>query len=531
MNIWTQHGRARTDEYLHQTNLADVATQMGAVHKLDLTADVTHLVVGCITTPKYQYVAKDRPDIKVLDQAWVEAVRDAWMEGGDVDVAALEEKHKLPTFFGSQICVTGFDDMEQRGYISQTVEQEGATYHGDLTKQITHLIAAVPQGPKYTHAKQWGLKIVSLKWFRDSLARGMALDENLYDPIMPLEEQGHGAFRTLPKSRPSLGKRVRDSNVGAGEQAGKKKLRRTASTRLESQSQDMWSQLSAREGGHTPSETDRWQDDSGSDLTLRHPASETAFTKPDRTKARPINQANQGLFSGCYVLIIGFDDKRTQLLRRVLSSNGATLLQSVEEFDGDSLQSPLKANYLVIPHADCNTAPPDVPPGTSLVTEWWVERCIHTKQLLDPTFDVLSRSLSHVHISGFSQLTITTTGFQGVDLRQIAEAIKMIGANYQEGIDTRTSVIIAGSTTIKKEKAFYAKKHGIAVVTADWLWTCINTSELAPFKDFVLEQTVLSVADFGGDAAAPSPTTSETSKSASGNGRKGYCANPLPRET
>lgn len=90
--------------------MAAIAQQMGATHKLDLTSDVTHLIVGNVDTPKYKYVAKDRQDMKVLCPEWIEAVRESWMEGGETDVAALEEQYKLPTFAGLQICVTGFDD-------------------------------------------------------------------------------------------------------------------------------------------------------------------------------------------------------------------------------------------------------------------------------------------------------------------------------------------------------------------------------------------------------------------------------------
>jgi len=83
---------------------------MGAKHKLDLTSDVTHLIVGDIDTPKYRYVAKLRVDVKCLLPKWVEAVRDLWLQGGETDVIALEAEHKLPTFIGLRICVTGFED-------------------------------------------------------------------------------------------------------------------------------------------------------------------------------------------------------------------------------------------------------------------------------------------------------------------------------------------------------------------------------------------------------------------------------------
>lgn len=497
---------------------------MGAVHKLDLTADVTHLVVGSVNTPKYQYVAKDRPDIKVLDPSWVEAVRDAWMQGGDVDVAELEERHRLPVFAGLQICVTGFDDMEQRGYISQTVEEKGATYHGDLTKQITHLIAAAPQGAKYLHAKQWGLRVVSLKWFVDSLSRGMALDESLYDPTMPPEEQGKGAFRTMPRSRTSLGKRIRDSNVGAAvaEGPGKKKLRRTASTRLESQSQDMWSQLSAREGGQVPAEADRWHDET-SEVTDKDATADTEAARPARPKTSAQDaEVPQGLFCGCHILIHGFEDKRTHLLHRFLTPNGAKIVHSPEELENASTDPFFKGRYIIVPHVGADVDQPAGPPGTSIVTEWWVERCIHTRRLLDPGVDVLSRSLSHLRIPDFCELVVTTTGFDGVDLRQVAQAVKLIGATYQEVIERSTSVIISATSIVKKEKAFYAKKHSIPVVSADWLWSCIDTASLVPFDRFRLEHSTHNTSDLRGDASALSPASSEASGRPSSGAARGY---------
>ena len=85
---------------------------MGASHRLDLTADVTHLLIGEIKTPKYKYVARERPDVTVLYPEWVEEVRKLWMQGGDTDIRALEEQWRLPTFTGLSICATGFEDGE-----------------------------------------------------------------------------------------------------------------------------------------------------------------------------------------------------------------------------------------------------------------------------------------------------------------------------------------------------------------------------------------------------------------------------------
>lgn len=98
---------------------------MGAQHKLDLTTDVTHLLVGEIDTPKYKYVAKERLDIKVLRPAWVQAVQEEWLQGGDTDVERLEEAYRLPIFFNLKICVTGFDDREYRTLLNLLTRGSG----------------------------------------------------------------------------------------------------------------------------------------------------------------------------------------------------------------------------------------------------------------------------------------------------------------------------------------------------------------------------------------------------------------------
>lgn len=84
---------------------------MGATIKLDLTSDVTHLIVGNVDSAKYRYVAEKREDVKVLAPTWLEVMREIWLEGhDDLNVAALEAEHRVPTFWGLKICLTGFDN-------------------------------------------------------------------------------------------------------------------------------------------------------------------------------------------------------------------------------------------------------------------------------------------------------------------------------------------------------------------------------------------------------------------------------------
>lgn len=224
--------------------MASVAQEMGASHKLDLTSDVTHLIVGSIDTPKYKYVAKERGDIKVLKVSWLDAVRDSWLQGEDTDIEALEEEHRLPTFYDLQICVTGFDDADIRQGLVDAVHNNGGFYHGDLTKKVTHLVAAAGIGKKYDYAGQWGIKRVAYEWVRDSLERKMALDEACYSLDRALEDRGKGAITYSPAAYKDQGKRLH--NEDPSEQLiddGRRKLRRTASMKLGSQSGNLWADM------------------------------------------------------------------------------------------------------------------------------------------------------------------------------------------------------------------------------------------------------------------------------------------------
>ena len=85
---------------------------MGAIHRYDLTLDVTHLIVGSYDTPKYTYVAKERPDVRPMTIDWIDAVRELWINDQEVDFAVLEREHALPVFQSLKFSMTGCDDRK-----------------------------------------------------------------------------------------------------------------------------------------------------------------------------------------------------------------------------------------------------------------------------------------------------------------------------------------------------------------------------------------------------------------------------------
>ena len=316
---------------IFKSEFSAMISEMGGVNKLDLTSDVTHLIVGGYDTPKYKYVAKERTDVKCLLPEWLEALRESWIEGGETDVERLEQQYRLPTFHDLRVCVTGFQDCTEtmrsisknswetdytqvamRKQLEQTVNNNGGQYRGDLTKEVTHLIAHVASGAKYLHAKQWGIHVITIEWLQQSLERGMILDEALYDPVMKEEDRGKGAWIRRSISTTSLKKRAReDINIAS------RKLRRTASARFGGQSDALWGDIVG--GGFAPKETKKneWDDveEQNAFTTSPYERNDTP-TLPDipRPQSSSVKKpvAKKGLFQGKRFYLHGFDSKKVR---------------------------------------------------------------------------------------------------------------------------------------------------------------------------------------------------------------------------
>lgn len=131
-----------------------------------------------------------------------------------------------------------------------------------------------------------------------------------------------------------------------------------------------------------------------------------------------------------------------------LENNGARFAQPIDlnKFQLDDLRH----GFLVVPF-DCGidlTSLPDRAGAMNLVTNLWVERCLHGKRLIDPADDILCKPFGHLSISGklfsgivyasvvltypgFSELTINSTGFVGIELLHVTKIVKLMGMHTQ----------------------------------------------------------------------------------------------------
>lgn len=167
-------------------------------------------------------------------------------------------------------------EVAYRKELEDLISDNGGQYRGNLTKEVTHLIAKLPSGPKYTYAGEWGIKIVSVEWLQQSIERGMILEENLFHLLLPASERGRNAWIRKTGSISPLGKRVRDD---AGPLQSRK-LRRTASAKLNSQTNGLWIDIVAAGTESQGKKSNEWDDEQ------RPNESHADFLKPT-TKQSP----------------------------------------------------------------------------------------------------------------------------------------------------------------------------------------------------------------------------------------------------
>ncbi|EXJ55681.1 hypothetical protein A1O7_08610 [Cladophialophora yegresii CBS 114405] len=470
-----------------RTRYADIAIKMGAEHKLDLTSDTSHLIVGSTDTLKYQYVAREREDIKVLLPEWIEAVREQWINDLPSDLDALAVKYRVPTLAGLKICITGFEDLVFRAQLQKNVKENGGEYTGDLTKDVTHLIAAKPEGKKYEYGMQWQKKVVSLKWYKDSLERGMQLDETLYHPTLPVTEQGVGAWNRKQRPSPQLGKRAREETIGA---EPSRKLRRTASVRLGSQNQGMWSDIVGGAGFEATTDGRPRLKPSISMPSLRRldgPATPAETVRNDQSDARsdPGNTRSEGFLAGCHFMVQCLDQKKNAHLRRILTSLAATII------DEDETQSIVEPNklFVILPHnvAAAGAFPVGtIPDGFQVVSELWLEKCMIAKSFIAPESYPLGQVIREPRTS-LKGLTINVSGFDGIENVHIIKIVTLLGGTYVEAFTSAISVLICRAAFARRDKLELAHHWGIPVVTEEWLWSTMKDHAKASIKDHLLQ--------------------------------------------
>ncbi|KAJ5653830.1 hypothetical protein N7490_000833 [Penicillium lividum] len=482
----------------YRTQLLNIAKEMGATERPDLTSEVTHLLVGATESAKYRFVARERNDVAVVRPEWIEAVRKSWVLDEDTDIRALEIEYKLPTFFGLTLCITGFSDMGLRTKMHDTSVENGAEFRRDLTKSVTHLVSRTAEGEKYKFATQWGIKVVSEKWFYDSIERGMILDEEKYHPLVPSEEQGVGAWNRSSLTSPSVFRKQRSApNGGSADTRPRKKLRRTASTKLAGQNENIWGDIIGAgflNNDTTDSVNDEDEDDNSPPpkpvlQAAKSFASESVFSQAVAPEAAKVPE---GFLGGSYFYLHGFSPKQMGVLHRHLGFNGAQCVASLTEFSRPSIPKTGQGLYIMVPYQTLKSEIPstdDMAFECEVVTDMWLEKCLHARALVSPESHVASTPFPRFPIPEFSGLRVCSTGFGGIDLLHVSKLVNLMGASYGEVLTPQATILVCfDPQTASQNKLRHTREWRVPAVSAEWLWSSIRTGQKEEFEPYLVQK-------------------------------------------
>ncbi|KAF3770579.1 hypothetical protein M406DRAFT_336230 [Cryphonectria parasitica EP155] len=490
-----------------RTDLGNKVAELGGRHEYDLTPKTTHLVVGEYETTKYRHVAKQRPDIRPMAIGWIDAVRNLWVRDDPIEFKALENQWALKTFEtrgeipqdaddedgpGNKLkcCVSGLLE-EERSEIIAKIKANGGKYTGNLDKSCTHLIVREPTGKKYSAARRWGQHIVTKKWVEDSIERGMILDEACYDPHLPEEEIGKGAWVKRDVRRKSLGKRLREAAEGQ-EGGGRRKLRKTASMKLNSQRDNMWGEILGQQpsldqsAASLPAEVPT-QPLPG-DSMLRQPSASISRAGVVKDSIGGVDEGVDDVFASCSFYIYEFPPAHVDVIVPFITSRGGEVVASLGEL------RPVKGVrrcFVVVPQqSDPKTHPPLLD-GVDVITEFFIEKCVYKKgtTLPDPRAHVIGRPFPVFPLGGFDQLSIATSGFLDIELNQVEKVVRQLGARYEERFTAQCSVLVCTSLAgARRQKLQLALSWGVSIVKAEWLWDCITRGQKLATDDYLFPE-------------------------------------------
>lgn len=337
-------------------------------------------------------------------------------------------------------------------------------------------------------AKRWNLQIVALKWVEDSIERGMILDEAFYDPTLSPEDIGKGAW-TKRELRPKpRAKRPRDPATNANNP--RRKLRKTASMKLNSQRDNMWGEILGQQPSvdqTVPCQTDEPTQPLPNDSMLRPPTESVpphvshiadSFTGP--------GTRDDNLFASCHFSTFGFQADRVTVLAEHISSRGGRI--SDNHSFGVSQDKTIH-RFVIVPQDSSAHTHPSVSDDVEIVTQFFIERCIHAKRLLRPQGHVLGRPFPVFPIEGFHELSICTSGFVDLDLNQVEKTVRQLGARYEERLNNHCSLLVCISLApVRKAKLDIALIWNIPVVKAEWLWQCISQGKRLAIEDYLFPE-------------------------------------------
>ena len=183
-------------------------------------------------------------------------------------------------------------------------------------------------------------------------------------------------------------------------------------------------------------------------------------------------------------------------------------MNSLSEFSSPSIPKTGQGLYIMVPFQTPMSEVPstdDMAFECEVVTNMWLEKCLHARSLVPPESYVPSIPFFRIPIpgmtrdvfkgtsiltkSGFSGMRISSTGFGGIELLHLSKLAHLMGASYEEVFEPKASILICcDPQTASFDKLRHAKEWKVTAVSADWLWESFQAGQKKPFDPYIVRR-------------------------------------------
>ncbi|KAG0668032.1 hypothetical protein C6P45_005122 [Maudiozyma exigua] len=464
--------------------------KLGGKYSGDLTLFTNVLVINhnstnLLESNKYDFVTKHRNDIVIINDSTINELYAIWVNGDDItckthsnysqykDNDPLRMLHVLQTrYFPHQMekfyifigrCKDYKDTKELEmicdkfgcyGYNSENFIRDAPTRYSE--QEVIFISDNFSSQRAIAASATEGMHIVHYKWLLDCYKRCAVIP---YDPHYLLQNCLDSKYDDIGKEAcdnivPDLKLKYLTSQDHIDSNADDTTVIHTIKPKLNTKINKLWEKTF-----DSKKETDE----------VIHEKSETD-TPTEHSVETDISSSSNGIFADCsFAIHRSFDTRKSDILEKIITTN-----------DGKIMRSTRRADYLIIPSnlaLDSLNLDPNLDTMPELVTEFFIERCLHYKKLIVPldswskpflyTADfklVPPRGFLHNHSDPV--LNIAITGFYGVELLQlkkILEILKQNGIHFSEYLNSKTDILlvnISSLTSIPRTHNLWNNEYG-----------------------------------------------------------------------
>lgn len=420
--------------------------KLGGFYSRDLTRQANVLVIGKTKqTNKYRFTVRHRHDVVIIDFQTIDTLYERWLAGDDITLSnglkagassaervlsVLRSRYSAPPLadfyvFIGRIASYPVDQLEQMCQAMKCYKCNSSHFVKDCKgrheQKTVVFVSDTLQGARVQAAIEQEIPVVHYKWILDCQRRNATLE---YDPYYLLSE--------IPEDTPF-------------EKIGRKSC-------------ECWDDLinpplflqdtatvnpSANLFQKFKSQGDKiWQ--SAMSKSEPPPLLSSTSVRLPPPEANPNEELHEDtIFKGStFHIAEQFPESHSNILRRVIAQNGGVLRPDSE--------------YLIVPSSVPLDAIQDTGnDGQTLITEFFVERCLHYKTLISPpdswskpflrTTDVRITPFPTLLHDNTQPLQVAITGFHGVELLHLNKMLKTMepmGIKFVEYLNKKTDLLL-----------------------------------------------------------------------------------------